>query len=79
MDFLLYHKMDKHPVLVIEVDGFRYHQEGTRQAERDSLKNSILEKCGIAILRLRTNESGEEKRLINRLSEVLSRNAPDMN
>ncbi len=78
MDFLLYHKMDKHPVLVIEVDGFRYHQEGTRQAERDSLKNSILEKCGVPVLRLRTNESGEEKRLIDRLSEVLSLNTLDL-
>jgi len=64
---------------VIELDGFCYHQEGTRQAERDLLKNSKLGKCGVAILRFRTNESGEEKRLIDKLSEVLSRNALDKN
>ena len=70
-DFLLFNRMDKRPVLVIEVDGYRFHQEGTRQAERDAMKNSILEKCSIPILRLRTNESGEEKRLIENLVEIL--------
>jgi hypothetical protein len=41
-DFLIYRKVDKSPVLVIEVDGYAFHREGTRQAERDALKDSVL-------------------------------------
>ena len=67
LDFLLFNKMDKKPLLVIEIDGTQYHAEGRRQAERDLLKNSILEKCGIPLLRLRTNESREETRIIEKL------------
>jgi very-short-patch-repair endonuclease len=56
--------MDKSPVMVIEVDGTKYHAGGSRQAERDAMKNSVLGKCGIPILRIRTNESGEEARIL---------------
>lgn len=69
IDFLLFNKMDKSPVMAIEVDGTKYHAEGSRQAERDTMKNSILTKCGIPILRIRTNESGEQKRIIAMLRE----------
>ncbi len=71
IDFLLFNKMDKSPVLTIEVDGVKYHAVGSRQAERDEMKNSVLKKCGIPILRLRTNESGEEMRIVTALREVL--------
>ena len=71
LDFILFNKMDKKPVMVIEVDGTRYHAEGTRQAERDILKNSVLEKCDVPILRLRTNESGEEARIKEMLRTIL--------
>ena len=69
IDFLLFNKMDKSPVMAIEVDGTRYHAEGSRQAERDVMKNSVLGKCGIPILRIRTNESGEQERIIAMLRE----------
>ena len=72
LDFLLFNKMDKKPIMAIEIDGTRYHAEGSRQAERDALKNSVMEKCGIPLLRLRTNESGEEKRIIEKLQSLLS-------
>ena len=71
LDFLLFNKMDKKPVMAIEIDGTRYHAEGSRQAERDALKNSVMEKCGIPLLRLRTNESGEETRIIEKLRALL--------
>lgn len=71
--FLLFNKMDKSPVLAIEVDGTGYHAEGSRQAERDEMKNSVLKKCGIPLLRIRTNESGEEKRIVEALREALNR------
>ena len=54
VDFVLYNKTTKHPVLVIEVDGMAFHQAGSEQAKRDELKNSILDKAGIPLLRLPT-------------------------
>lgn len=71
IDFLLFNKMNKSPVMAIEVDGTRYHVDDSRQAERDAMKNSILAKCGIPILRIRTNESGEQARIIAMLFEAL--------
>lgn len=71
VDFLLFSKMDKKPVLAIEIDGTRYHAAGSRQAERDLLKNSVMEKCGFPLLRIRTNESNVEKRITAKLRELL--------
>ncbi len=63
LDFFIYNEITKQPVLAIEVDGVKFHQEGTRQHERDLLKNSILEKYGIRLLRLPTNGSEELKKV----------------
>nr|WP_302305411.1 AAA domain-containing protein [Ruthenibacterium lactatiformans] len=63
VDFLLFNRMDKQPVLVIEVDGTGFHGVGSKQAERDKKKNSILEKCGLPLLRLRTDGSGEKEKI----------------
>lgn len=71
VDFMIYNKLDKTPVLVVEVDGVSYHAEGNEQKRRDNLKNGILSKCNIPFLRLRTNESGEEKRLHEALTQAL--------
>jgi hypothetical protein len=57
-DFVLYFKVGKTPLGVIEVDGGSH--ERPEQAARDAMKNSILAKSGIPILRLRTVESGIE-------------------
>lgn len=58
-DFVLYFKVGKTPLGVIEVDGGSHDRP--EQVARDALKNSILEKSGIPILRLRTVESGIEE------------------
>ena len=71
IDFLLFNKMDKSPVMAIEVDGTKYHAEGSPQAERDAMKNSVLSKSGVPILRIRTNESGEDLRIIAMLKDAL--------
>ena len=63
VDFLLFRKMDKQPVLAIEVDGTRFHEAGSKQALRDEKKNHIMEKCGLLLLRLRTDGSGERERI----------------
>lgn len=70
-DFLIFNKMDKKPVLVVEVDGYAYHANNPKQIERDRMKDAILNKYGIPILRIRTNESGEEKRFRDKLAEIL--------
>ena len=67
VDFLIYNRIAKAPVLAIEVDGFHYHQEGTRQAERDQLKNEIFAKYEIPLLRLPTNGSGEIQKIKDQL------------
>ncbi len=68
-DFLLFNKMDKSPIMAIEVDGTRFHEAGSKQAARDAKKDSIFQKCGIPLLRIRTNESGEESRIESMLKE----------
>lgn len=70
VDFLIFDKFSMKPKLVIEVDGISYHKEGSQQATRDELKNSILRKHNIPYLRLRTNESEEKKRIINMLRKI---------
>lgn len=59
VDFLIYNRITKVPVLAIEVDGFHYHKTGTAQAQRDQLKDSIFAKYKIPLLRLPTNGSSE--------------------
>lgn len=64
IDFLFYNKISKKPVLAIEVDGFAYHQNGgEQQKRRDRLKDSILRKYNIPLLRLPTNGSQERLRI----------------
>lgn len=71
LDFLIYNKLNKMPVLAIEVDGFKYHKEGTKQFERDRMKDAILQRYQVPLLRFKTNESQEEKRLIETLSDIV--------
>jgi RecA/RadA recombinase len=60
-DFVLYFKVGKKPLAVIEVDGGDH--EKPQQKEWDALKNSILKKGGLPLLRLRTVESYIEEKI----------------
>ena len=60
-DFVIYFKVGKKPIGVIEVDG-GYHDRPI-QAARDAMKNEILARCGIPVLRLRTVESDIERKV----------------
>ena len=62
MDFLLFNQMDKQPVLAIEVDGAGFH-EARSKSRQGGIKNSILEKCAVPFLRLRTDGSGEKGKI----------------
>lgn len=70
IDFLLYNKIDKTPVLAIEVDGVSFHDNELQQ-KRDSKKNHILETIGLPLLRLSTNGHNEETRIIESLSAAM--------
>ena len=70
-DFMIYNKINNSVVLAIEVDGYKYHENNPTQLKRDRIKDSILDKSGIPILRFRTNDSQEEKRLKECLVKLL--------
>ena len=69
LDFLVYNRIGKKPVLAIEVDGYEYHKEDTVQASRDLLKNHIMELYEIPLLRFMTNGSGEKEKIIDMLDK----------
>lgn len=66
-DFVIYFKVGKIPVGVIEVDGGSHDRPD--QAARDALKNGILAKSSIPILRLRTVESRITERIGNFIAQ----------
>lgn len=70
LDFYIFKKIGERPFLAIEVDGYKNHKKGTNQYDRDQLKNSILDKCNIPWIRLKTNESNEEERIRDKLNKV---------
>lgn len=63
LDFVVYYKQDKACALVIEVDGFAFHENNPDQLRRDALKDTILMKYKVPILRLATNGSRERERI----------------
>ena len=72
IDFLLFGQMDKQPILAIEVDGTAFHRTGSKQEARDEKKNSIMEKCGLPLLRLPTDGSREEENIRSALRTALN-------
>lgn len=71
-DFVIYYKIDKMPLLVIEVDGHAFHADNPAQLRRDEMKDRILQKYHIPIIRMKTTGSEEERVLRNRLREVMN-------
>lgn len=71
VDFLIVNRVSRKPVLVIETDGFLYHHVETIQHERDEMKDSILEKYKLPLLRLSTIDSQEHLRIKSTLFQIL--------
>ena len=71
VDFLIYKTIDKSPVLAIEVDGSKYHKEGSKQAKRDELKNTIFAKYDIPLCRFSTAGSNEKEKLSQMFKETI--------
>ena len=71
LDFLLFNKIDKTPILAIEVDGVSFHDNELQQ-ERDNKKNHILELIKLPLLRLSTDGYNEEARIIESLNKAMN-------
>lgn len=71
LDFLIYSRIGKKPVLAVEVDGYEYHKKNTIQESRDLLKNHILQLYKIPLLRFRTNGSGEKEAIVEMLEKLV--------
>ncbi len=70
-DFVIFNRFDKKPVLVIEVDGFAFHDNNPPQLIRDRMKDTILQKYGIPVLRIKSYESQEEDKIKNILDKII--------
>ena len=62
--------MDKKLVIAVEVDGYYFHREGTKQQERDNIKGKILDKYEIPLVRLNTTGSAEKEILEKKIKEI---------
>jgi hypothetical protein len=71
-NLLIFYLISKIPLLAIEVDGYKYHKKDNKQKERDILKNNILSKYNIPLIRLTTNGSREESIIRSKLDEIVS-------
>lgn len=69
LDFVIFRKLDKACIFAIEVDGFTFHENNPKQLYKDSLKDSILKKYNIPLLRLPTNGSGEREKIMKYLDK----------
>ena len=71
VDFLIYNKLNKTPVLAIEVDGATYHKADSRQAMRDKLKNVIFEKYSLPLIRFSTKDNVTSRSVSEKIIEHL--------
>lgn len=73
VDFMLFRKIDRSPLLAIEVDGYAYHKKNSKQAARDQMKNAIFAKTDFPLLRLSTTGSQEKEKIEKALDGVLEK------
>ncbi len=71
LDFLLINRVSKQPVLAIETDGYSYHNDETEQHRRDLMKDSILNKYDLPLLRLSTKGSAEREKVTELLNQLI--------
>ena len=73
LDFIIINRVSKHPVLAIETDGYSFHNDNTEQHQRDMMKDSILKKYGLHLLRLSTKGSGEREKVTGMLNQLIQK------
>lgn len=76
VDIVVYRSVSLRPVLAIEVDGWRFHENNPRQQVRDAVKDSIFAAAGVPLLRLPTTGSGEHDRIKAALDSALASMGP---
>ena len=72
IDFLIYNKISKIPLLAVEVDKYKYHKEDIMESQINILKNNILSKYNIPLIRLTTNGSREESIIRSKLDKIVN-------
>lgn len=77
VDFLVKDKISQDIVCVIEVDGVAFHENNKKQLAKDKLKDSILSKCNITLLRLKTNGSNETFKIKQIFDSYLNKFEPE--
>lgn len=70
VDFLIYNSITKKPIMVIEVDGWKYHNLSKVQQSRDKLKDDILTKYGLKPYRISTVDTIN----VETIEDILSNN-----
>jgi hypothetical protein len=73
VDFLLYNSITKKPLMVIEVDGWKYHNLSEVQQSRDKLKDDILTKYGLKPYRISTVDTINVETIANMLSKNMNK------
>jgi len=71
IDFMIYNTIDKQPVLAIEVDGVAFHANNPKQLKRDKVKDGILNKYEIPLIRFATDGSEEKIKLYKKLKSII--------
>lgn len=71
IDFLLYNSLTKIPLLCIEVDGWHFHRTDAQQ-KRDQVKDCILDKYGLRLIRLSTVQTITEENLTTDIANILN-------
>ena len=69
VDFLIINNISKMPVFAIETDGYAFHNQATKQHNRDVIKNHIFEIYSFPLIRLSTRGSGEKEKIIEQLNK----------
>lgn len=67
VDFLLYNSITKKPLMAIEVDGWKYHNQSNLQQSRDKLKDDILSKYKLKPYRISTVDTINVETIANML------------
>lgn len=73
VDFLIYNSITKKPILVIEVDGWKYHNLSEVQQSRDKLKDDILTKYGLKPYRISTVDTINVETIEDMLSNNMNK------
>ena len=73
LDFIIINRVSKQPVLAIETDGYSYHNDATKQHQRDLKKDNILRSYGLPLLRLSTKGSSEREKVTDMINQLIQK------